>query len=419
MSVSSLPGIMPLPYPQFFTNQGLPLAGGKIYTAEPGTVAGPGQVSPKATYTSMTLITPNANPVVLDSAGRANVWLSGYYKIALYDAAGSLVYTQDNVSASGADVSGTLTPNFYNATSGPIVVDLKGYTEYLAYKIDSTANTVTFIDTGGNVFYPALSSFVLSTGGQYVHLVLHAGIWYAENYPAAVSGITGGAVTENIVGGDITKKSAHVLTVQPIFCNDFNDVTALYIIAATDITIPSVASTGYFIYLCLRKADGVCDIRTYTSEALAAADAAVSTYRFIGWWPTNAATNVKDGILIKGELWYDLFTDNTINSATAVPANITTAIDISTFTPANRVYQVLIGGQAATVNQGIFLSGKSGTAQSAQQAVFGNNGAGDAFEWGNFANFFPVNSVNIYWGRGTVAAASNVQLAIHALKLRR
>jgi hypothetical protein len=85
--------LMPMPKLQFFDNSGSPLSGGLIYTYDAGTT------NPKMTYTSSTGLTPNSNPVVLDSAGRASIWLSGYYTIAVYDSLSNLIYTQDNVSS--------------------------------------------------------------------------------------------------------------------------------------------------------------------------------------------------------------------------------------------------------------------------------------------------------------------------------
>ena len=58
---------------QFFDNNGVPLAGGLIYTYAAGTT------TPEATYTSSTGITAHANPIVLNAAGRiatGEVWLT-------------------------------------------------------------------------------------------------------------------------------------------------------------------------------------------------------------------------------------------------------------------------------------------------------------------------------------------------------
>lgn len=90
--------LCPQPKLQFFGNDGLPLNGGYLYTY----VAGAPSV-PKATY-SDAIGTANTNPIVLDSAGRAAVWLDGYYYMELWTgdktvAGSTLVWTQDNVAA--------------------------------------------------------------------------------------------------------------------------------------------------------------------------------------------------------------------------------------------------------------------------------------------------------------------------------
>lgn len=83
---------------QFFTNNGVPLNGGLIYTYDAGTT------TPAATYTSSSGGTPNTNPIVLDSAGRtpAQIWLTAgsSYKFVLQTSAGVLIQTNDNIYAS-------------------------------------------------------------------------------------------------------------------------------------------------------------------------------------------------------------------------------------------------------------------------------------------------------------------------------
>lgn len=84
--------LMPIPKQQFFGANGSPLAGGKVYTYSAGTTTA------KATYTNSTGLVANANPVILDSAGRASIWLNGFYKVSVYDSSDVLQYTVDNVS---------------------------------------------------------------------------------------------------------------------------------------------------------------------------------------------------------------------------------------------------------------------------------------------------------------------------------
>lgn len=81
------------PIIQWFDNSGNPLAGGKVYTYAAGTL------TPQATYTDSTGGTPNSNPVVLDSAGRAQIWFSpASYKLILKTSADVTLMTIDNVT---------------------------------------------------------------------------------------------------------------------------------------------------------------------------------------------------------------------------------------------------------------------------------------------------------------------------------
>ncbi len=87
--------LTPAPKAQFFTNNGEPLVGGKLYSYAAGTT------TPLATYTTYAGNVANTNPVILDSRGEANVWLTSgvLYKLALYDADNALIWTVDNVSS--------------------------------------------------------------------------------------------------------------------------------------------------------------------------------------------------------------------------------------------------------------------------------------------------------------------------------
>jgi hypothetical protein len=81
------------PYLQFLDASGKPLAGGFVYTYSAGTT------TPAATYTDATAGTPAANPIVLDSAGRCQIWGSGAYKFVVKDSLGNTIQTTDNVTS--------------------------------------------------------------------------------------------------------------------------------------------------------------------------------------------------------------------------------------------------------------------------------------------------------------------------------
>jgi hypothetical protein len=85
---------------QFFDNNGVPLAGGLIYTYLAGTT------TPTATYTSITGLSAHTNPIVLDAAGRVpggEIWLTlgTSYKFLLKTSTDVQIASYDNVSGNG------------------------------------------------------------------------------------------------------------------------------------------------------------------------------------------------------------------------------------------------------------------------------------------------------------------------------
>lgn len=106
---------------QALDNSGAPLASGRVYTYAAG-----GGTTPKTTYTTQAGGTPNANPVVLDSSGRAEIWLgSGAYRILVTTAAGVTISDTDNIRA----LEGALT----DSTSASNGAGLIPYSATLAY----------------------------------------------------------------------------------------------------------------------------------------------------------------------------------------------------------------------------------------------------------------------------------------------
>ncbi len=80
---------------QFFDNNGVPLAGGLLYTYAAGTT------TPLATYTTSSGSTANSNPIILDAAGRpANeIWLTAAaYKLVLKTSTGVQLWSMDNIT---------------------------------------------------------------------------------------------------------------------------------------------------------------------------------------------------------------------------------------------------------------------------------------------------------------------------------
>ncbi len=79
---------------QFFTAAGVPLVGGKLFTYASGTT------TPLATYTDSTANSTNANPVILDSRGEANVWFGpSQYSLTLKDSSDNLIWTANGINS--------------------------------------------------------------------------------------------------------------------------------------------------------------------------------------------------------------------------------------------------------------------------------------------------------------------------------
>jgi hypothetical protein len=105
--------VIPDPIFTGLDSDGNPLSGGLVYFYAAGTT------TPQDTYTSSALTSANANPVVLDSAGRATIFLaSSSYKVILKTSAGVTVWSVDNVQAItlSATVIGENLPFFGDAS---------------------------------------------------------------------------------------------------------------------------------------------------------------------------------------------------------------------------------------------------------------------------------------------------------------
>jgi microcystin-dependent protein len=106
--------VSPTAKAQFIDAAGIPLAGGFLYTYVAGTT------TPQATYTDSAASTPNSNPIVLDSRGEANIWLTGAsYKFKLTDANNTEIWTVDNIAPPSTAVSPVFTTNVTIADNSP------------------------------------------------------------------------------------------------------------------------------------------------------------------------------------------------------------------------------------------------------------------------------------------------------------
>lgn len=136
--------LTPTPKQQFFDANGNPLVAGKVYTYAGGTT------TPIATYTDQTGGTANANPIILDSRGMANIWLQPTiaYKFVIKDENDVTQYTTDNIIVPPDNVSfgspppiGDVAPNTgaFTSLSATLNVTFSG-TGYVQMPVGATTD---------------------------------------------------------------------------------------------------------------------------------------------------------------------------------------------------------------------------------------------------------------------------------------
>lgn len=145
--------IAPYVKSQWFTNDGDPASGYQLFTYEAGTS------TKLATYSDANLSVANTNPIVLDSAGRASVYLTAAsYKFVMAsptdtDPPSSPIWTQDNVPATpttnvNLDVPGTAGENLSAGDAVYLSDGSGGNTAGRWYKTDAD-NTYSSTDADG------------------------------------------------------------------------------------------------------------------------------------------------------------------------------------------------------------------------------------------------------------------------------
>lgn len=138
--------LTPSPKQQFFSDAGVPLVGGKVYTYAAGTS------TPLATYQDSTGLVLNTNPIILDSRGEANIWLapSLSYKFILKTSTEATIWTVDNIN---------IGINFGNViiTGGSINSTVIG-------NISPAAGSFTDLSASGDVVFNSVTQMQIPSG---------------------------------------------------------------------------------------------------------------------------------------------------------------------------------------------------------------------------------------------------------------
>ena len=169
---------------QFFTDNGVPLAGGLVYTYAAGTT------TPQATYTASTGSVANSNPIVLDSAGRVpyEIWLTNNvsYKFIVKDSTFVQIGSYDNLTGQGTVLSdlyvgGNVTISGNLTVTGSTIQNRPSFSAYLVANQSVTTNTATKVtinteewDTNTNFdtttyrFQPTIAGYYQINGCVYL-----------------------------------------------------------------------------------------------------------------------------------------------------------------------------------------------------------------------------------------------------------
>lgn len=240
------------PKVQYMDGSGNPIVGGHVYTYINHTS------TPKASYTDYTATVENTNPVILDSDGRASIWLTGAYRIRVTDADDDPIYTFDDVlsytsydltglTATVDDLNSTTTTGIListdytveftdrgktvlaNAASADVEVTLPDITDVpnkwkvCIKKIDLTGNEVSIITDQP---IDGVASFKLHDYGDFVEVLADGNVW------RVVSSQQRGAFID--ITGDLTIDMSH--NGKTIFCDtSTNPIT---------ITLPAISTIG-------------------------------------------------------------------------------------------------------------------------------------------------------------------------------
>lgn len=185
-------------------SNGEPLNGGKVYTYIAGTTTN------KTTWQDNAEATPHANPIILDSNGRKQVYADGNYKFKVTDSADNLLYTWDNLFYSQdqgpATYAGTTTgsANAYVATLSPALLALtNGVTVTLTANFTNTGNATLNVNGIGAIsIYDAdatpVNAYEILSGHTYTFVYDASGVVWKLVKGA---GLTSGSYTPTLTAG--------------------------------------------------------------------------------------------------------------------------------------------------------------------------------------------------------------------------
>lgn len=421
------------PEPAFtgFDTNGKPLAAGKLYTYTAGTS------TPVATYSDVALATPNANPIILDSAGRCTIFLTPgvSYKFVLNDSTNTLVWTRDNIAAIPGSVAGVdLTGTAGEALTAGQAVYLSdgsgGKTAGLWYKADS-ANTYssttpevgmvpTSIASGasgtirisgsvtglsslavGATYYVGTAGAITSTAPANARILgvadTTSSLVLAGN-PAPVVVNADNAIDDfrlTLTTG-LPVTSADVLAATTVFCTPYrgnrislynaSGVATVYTSAEFSIAVPATTSQMYDVFCFLSGATPTLELLAWTNDTTRATALVLTTTgaytksgdltrRYLGSFRTTTVSGQTEDSAAKRYLWN--YYNRVRRPLLRVESTATWTYTTATFRQANATtanqVEVVIGVAEAIIDLLLLAQANTGTALVGFSVGFGED----------------------------------------------
>jgi len=185
---------------QALDNLGNPLSGGLLYTYSAGTT------TPYSTWTDSTLGTPNANPIILNSAGRPpnEIWFdSSSYKFVLMDSAFNTLGTWDGLVGTAGPAGSTPVISGTSLTSQTIGTGSFTFVTQanIAWVVGQWV-TVSYSTTPSNYFYGQITAY--SGTSLTVNVTVIGGSGTYASWVISISGVRGATGSPGAGSGTVT-----------------------------------------------------------------------------------------------------------------------------------------------------------------------------------------------------------------------
>lgn len=246
---------------QFFDDNGNPLSGGKLYTYAAGTT------TPKATYTTASGTVTHDNPVTLDSAGRAVIFLAGSYKFILHDSSDVAIDNGETDNVTAFTATGEGTEAFFYSFSGDgsqtsfslpqdLGTDEKTLMVFVDRGLDEYSTNGAFDDDSGwtkGTGWTIGSGVATATGAistdleQDAAITINDGQSYTITYTITRSA---GSITPNMGGTAGTARSSSGTYTETIICGSTQKIkfsTSGFTGTVDDVTVHETSPSGFQI----------------------------------------------------------------------------------------------------------------------------------------------------------------------------